>query len=50
VTGWVADRIGAEWSLAYGSIIALVGAAVGALTMRGPAFGDARRSGGDRPV
>ncbi len=47
VTGWVADQIGAEWSLAYGSIIALVGAAVGALTMRGPG-GDGSGAGGRR--
>jgi MFS family permease len=29
VTGWVADGIGAEWSLGYGSVVALVAAAVG---------------------
>jgi MFS family permease len=29
ITGWVADHIGAEWSLAYGSVIALVAVAVG---------------------
>jgi MFS family permease len=29
ITGWVADHIGAEWSLAYGSIITLVAVAVG---------------------
>lgn len=29
ITGWVADNISAEWSLAYGSVIALVCAAVG---------------------
>jgi MFS family permease len=31
ITGWVADHVGAEWSLAYGSITALVCAAVGGL-------------------
>ncbi|MCE9620751.1 MAG: MFS transporter [Actinomycetia bacterium] len=29
ITGWVADKVSAEWSLAYGSIIAMVGVAVG---------------------
>jgi MFS family permease len=29
ITGWVADHISAEWSLAYGSVIALVCVAVG---------------------
>ncbi len=28
-TGWIADHVGAEWSLAYGSIITLVAVAVG---------------------
>jgi MFS family permease len=30
ITGWVADNISAEWSLAYGSVITLVAVAVGA--------------------
>lgn len=30
ITGWVADRVSAEWSLAYGSVVALVCAALGA--------------------
>jgi MFS family permease len=29
ITGWVADHISAEWSLAYGSVIALVCVAIG---------------------
>ena len=29
ITGWVADNVGAEWSLAYGSIIALVAVSAG---------------------
>jgi len=29
ITGWIADHVGAEWSLAYGSIIALCAVAVG---------------------
>jgi len=29
ITGWVADHIGAEWSLAYGSVITLATVAVG---------------------
>ena len=29
ITGWVADNVGAEWSLAYGSVIALVAVSVG---------------------
>ena len=29
ITGWIADHISAEWSLAYGSVIALVCVAVG---------------------
>lgn len=33
ITGWVADHVGAEWSLAYGSVIALFVVAIG-LTMR----------------
>ncbi len=28
-TGWIADRLGPEWSLAYGSILTLVAVAVG---------------------
>jgi MFS family permease len=31
ITGWVADHISAEWSLAYGSVIALVCVAVGVI-------------------
>jgi len=30
ITGWIADHVSAEWSLAYGSIIAVVTAVVGA--------------------
>lgn len=29
VTGWIADNVGAEWSLAYGSILTLVAVAIG---------------------
>jgi len=29
ITGWVADHVSAEWSLAYGSVIALACAAIG---------------------
>lgn len=31
ITGWVADNISAEWSLAYGSVVALVSVTVGYL-------------------
>jgi MFS family permease len=31
ITGWIADNVSAEWSLGYGSVIALVCATVGAL-------------------
>ncbi len=34
ITGWVADNVGAEWSLAYGSVISLVCAAAGASVHR----------------
>ena len=34
ITGWIADHISAEWSLAYGSVIALVCVAVGAAVRR----------------
>lgn len=34
ITGWVADSVGAEWSLGYGSVIALVCVAVGGLARR----------------
>jgi MFS family permease len=34
ITGWVADRVSAEWSLAYGSVTAIAGAAAGALVLR----------------
>jgi MFS family permease len=34
ITGWVADHIGAEWSLAYGSVISLVCVAVGVVARR----------------
>jgi MFS family permease len=34
ITGWIADHISAEWSLAYGSIIAIVAAALGAEARR----------------
>ena len=34
ITGWVADNVSAEWSLAYGSVVALVSAAVGAALHR----------------
>jgi MFS family permease len=30
ITGWVADNVSAEWSLAYGSVIALICALIGA--------------------
>jgi MFS family permease len=29
ITGWIADHVGAEWSLAYGSVIALVVVSIG---------------------
>ena len=29
ITGWIADNVGAEWSLAYGSVIALVAVTIG---------------------
>jgi MFS family permease len=41
VTGWVADTVGAEWSLAYGSVVALVCAAVGAALRRRAVMGGA---------
>jgi MFS family permease len=41
VTGWVADTVGAEWSLAYGSVVALVCAVVGAALRRRAALGGA---------
>ncbi len=34
ITGWIADHISAEWSLAYGSAIALVCATAGGLVRR----------------
>jgi MFS family permease len=34
ITGWVADNISAEWSLAYGSVSALMCAAVGVMVHR----------------
>ncbi|MFM7684942.1 MAG: MFS transporter [Actinomycetota bacterium] len=34
ITGWVADNIGAEWSLAYGSVIALIAVSVGFVLRR----------------
>ena len=34
ITGWVADHVSAEWSLAYGSVIALMCAAVGVAVHR----------------
>ena len=36
ITGWIADHVSAEWSLAYGSVIALVCAGIGC--RRAPAF------------
>ena len=35
ITGWIADRVSAEWSLAYGSAVALVAAPLGVLALRG---------------
>jgi MFS family permease len=35
ITGWIADHVSAEWSLAYGSVIALVAAAIGVLAALG---------------
>ena len=29
ITGWVADHVAAEWSLAYGSVVTLAAVAVG---------------------
>ena len=34
ITGWVADNVSAEWSLAYGSVIALVCAGIGMAARR----------------
>ena len=34
ITGWVADNVSAEWSLAYGSVSALLCAAIGAAVHR----------------
>jgi MFS family permease len=34
ITGWVADNVSAEWSLAYGSIITLVACSVGVVLRR----------------
>ncbi|MFV0307104.1 MAG: MFS transporter [Desertimonas sp.] len=34
ITGLIGDRVGAEWSLAYGSVITLVTAAVAAIVLR----------------
>jgi MFS family permease len=34
ITGWVADHISAEWSLAYGSVVALVSVSVGMVLRR----------------
>jgi MFS family permease len=34
ITGWVADHIGAEWSLAYGSVISLACVAIGVVARR----------------
>lgn len=34
ITGWIADRISAEWSLAYGSVVAITAAIVGWLLRR----------------
>ena len=33
ITGVVGDRVGAEWALAYGSVIALVTAAAASLVL-----------------
>jgi MFS family permease len=41
VTGWVADTVSAEWSLAYGSVVALLCAAVGAMLRRRATSGGA---------
>ena len=34
ITGWIADHVSAEWSLAYGSVIALVCVTVGVVVRR----------------
>jgi MFS family permease len=34
ITGWIADHVSAEWSLAYGSVVALACAAAGAAARR----------------
>jgi MFS family permease len=34
ITGWIADHISAEWSLAYGSVIAIITAVIGAEARR----------------
>jgi len=36
ITGWIADHISAEWSLAYGSVAAILAVAVGAAARRRP--------------
>ncbi len=44
ITGWVADNVSAEWSLAYGSTIALLCAAVGSAVYRRSASRAATRA------
>ncbi len=44
ITGWVADNVSAEWSLAYGSTIALLCAAVGSVVYRRSASRAATRA------
>ena len=34
ITGWIADNVSAEWSLAYGSVVALVAVSVGYVLRR----------------
>ena len=34
ITGWIGDNVSAEWSLAYGSVVALVSVSVGMLLRR----------------
>ena len=41
VTGWVADHVASEWSLAYGSVSALLATAVGAVFIRRHRLADA---------
>lgn len=48
ITGWIGDHVSAEWSLGYGSVLALVAAAVAAaLMVRSPGLPSPRPACGD---